>query len=115
MQEVPRENLVPGKEYYLQSFEESCLPPHKSYKMIAKFEKLKQANNWEWACFNNFRKIEHRNNPDPNYGYRVELNLCWIFYEINSHKVQKNMENLAYNMVLLKIIKDDYFKPIEVI
>jgi hypothetical protein len=115
MQEILRENLIPGKEYYLQSFEESCLPPHKSYKMIAKFEKLKQAIDWEWACFTNFRKIENRNNPAPTCGYCVELNLCWRFYEIAQHKVQKNMENRAYNMVLLDLIQDEYFKPIDVL
>jgi hypothetical protein len=37
MQEVPREQLIPGKEYYLQNFESVFLPPRKSYKMIAKF------------------------------------------------------------------------------
>ena len=40
MQEVPRENLVPGKEYYLQCFCRGCVPPNEPYIMIAKFEKL---------------------------------------------------------------------------
>jgi hypothetical protein len=115
MQDIPRENLIPGKEYYLQCFESTHAPPNTPYKMIAKFEKLKQASDWEWACFTNFRKIKHRNNPDPNYGYSVELNLSWIFYEIASREVQKNMENRAYKMVLLDLIQDEHFKPIEVI
>ena len=114
MQDVPRETLIPGKEYYLQCFESTHAPPNTPYKMIAKFEKLKQASGWEWACFTNFRKIENRNNPDPTCGYRVELNLSWIFYEIASRKVQKNMENRAYKMVLLNIIQDNYFNPIDV-
>lgn len=114
MQEVPRENLIPGKEYYLQCFEESCLPPHKPYKMLAKFKNLAPSErNFVWACFSNFRSIKCKNKP--NYGYDVELNLSWRFYEINSHKVQKNMENRAYNMVLLQIVKDEYFTPIDVI
>jgi hypothetical protein len=115
MQEVIRENLVPGKEYYLQCFEPSCLPPYELYKMIAKFEKLEKVTNWERACFNNFRRISYRNNPDSTIGYRVELNLNWRFYEIPRHKVQKNMENRAYNMILLELIGDEYFKPIDVI
>jgi hypothetical protein len=37
------------------------------------------------------------------------------FYEIASREIQKNMENRAYNMVMLDIIGDEHFKPIEVI
>ena len=87
--------------------------------MIAKFEKLVDTDPddtvfpWQWACFNNFRKLEHRNNP--SCVRRVELNLHWRFYEIPRHKVQKNMENRAYNMVMLHITNDEYFRPIEVI
>ena len=112
MKEVNRENLVPGKEYYLQSFEESCLPPNKSYKMIARFEKLKPSSGFipfMLSCFTNFRIIKHRNYHD--YIRNVELNYNWRFYEIASHEVQKNMEQRAYNMVLLNIIGDEYFIP----
>jgi hypothetical protein len=116
MQEVNRENLVPCKEYYLQCFEPSCEAPNKPYKMIAKFEKLIQSYwnpNWYWACFNNFRNIEHRN--DPSCIRRVELGYHWKFYEIPRNKVQKNMENRAYNMVLLDLIQDEYFKPVDIL
>jgi hypothetical protein len=114
MQEVQREHLIPGKEYYLQSFEESCLPPHKPYKMIARFNKLAPSErDFLWACFSNFRNIKCKNKK--NYGYNVELNLCWRFYEISSNTVQKNMEKRAYNMVLLQIVNDEYFTPIDVI
>jgi hypothetical protein len=116
MQEIPRENLVPGKEYYLQSFEESCLPPHICYKMIGKFEKLEESSvfiPFMWACFTNFRKIENRN--ETNYNHNVMLNYYWKFYEIVRNKVQKNMENRSYNMILLDLIQDEYFKPIDVI
>jgi hypothetical protein len=114
MQEVNREDLVPGKEYYLQCFEPTHAPSNAPYKMIAKFEKLVNAKGqWQWACFTNFRKLEHRN--DPTCVRRVELNLNWRFYEIPRHKVQKNIENRAYNMILLEIIGDEYFKPVAVI
>jgi len=119
MQEVSRENLVPGKEYYLQCFEPSCAAPMKPYKMIAKFEKLVDVDPehtvfpWQWACFTKFRNLKHKN--DPTYGRRVQLNLYWRFYEIPRHKVQNNMENRAYNMILLEIIGDEYFKPVAVI
>jgi hypothetical protein len=119
MQEVSREDLVPGKEYYMQCFERSCAPPMKPYKMIAKFEKLVDTNPdhtvfpWQWAYFTKFRNLKYKN--DATYGRRVQLNLAWRFYEIPRDKVQKNMENRAYNMVLLDVIGDEHFKPVEVI
>jgi hypothetical protein len=111
IQEVLRENLIPGKEYYLQSFEESCLPPNKPYKMIAKFKTSER--NFARAAFSNFRNIKCKNKT--SYGYGVELNISWRFYEINSHRVQKNMEKRSYNMIILKIVNDEYFTPIDVI
>lgn len=114
MQEVLRDNLVFGKEYYLQCVEESCLHPNKPYKMIAKFTCLTQlAIDFKWACFSNFRKIE--NKKYKTVGYNVELNGNWRFYEIAKHRVQKNMEIRAYNIVLLDLIGDEYFRPIDVI
>ena len=113
MEEVVRENLVPGKEYYLQNFRREHLPPHKPYKMIARFERLTPCDGFNWACFTNYRNIKH--GPDPTYIRYVVLDLNWRFYEIAHHKVQKNMENRAYNMVLLDLIKDEYFTPVEVI
>lgn len=114
MQEVGRENLVPGKEYYL----ECCFaPPSKPYKMIGTFEQLSQGPylpaKLERTCFTNFRMIKHRS--DPTHGYRIELALHWRFYEIQRDKIQKNMENRAYNQVLLDLIQDEYFKPVVVI
>ena len=111
MQEVLRENLIPGKEYYLQNFEETHSPPNKPYKMIAKFKCLAHASiDFKWACFSNFRKIENK-----SVGYNVQLNTSWRFYEIARYKVQKNMETRAYNNVLLDLIGDEYFSPIDVI
>jgi len=113
MQEVSRENLVPGKEYYLQNFRCEYFPPEYPYKMIATFERLTPCSGFEdyfnWACFYNFRKIEDRNNT--NITRYVVLNRHWKFYEISQNKVQKNMENRAYNQVLLDLIQDDYFTP----
>ena len=117
MQEVGRENLVPGKEYYVQCFAPSCVPPNKPYKMIGTFEKLIQGPylpaKLEQTRFTNFRTLEHRN--DPSRGQNIQLVLHWKFYEINGPTIQKNMENRAYNQVLLELVKDEYFKPVEVI
>jgi hypothetical protein len=116
MQEVNRENLVPGKEYYLQCFEPSCQPPYKPYKMIAKFENLIESYwnpVWQWACFTNFRKLENR--KQSICSRRVELGYHWKFYAISSDTIQKNMENRAYNMVLIDIVSDEHFKPVDII
>jgi hypothetical protein len=114
MQEVSRENLVPGKEYYL----ECCFePPSKPYKMIGTFEKLSQGPylpaKLERICFTNFRMLKHRS--DPSRGYRIQLALHWKFYEINGPTLQKKMENRSYNQVLLDLINDEHFKPVDVL
>ena len=114
MEEVLRENLISGKEYYLQNFEDTHASSNKPYKMIAKFKCLESsAIDFKWACFSNFRKIE--NKKYKKVGYNVQLNSGWRFYEIAQHRVQKNMETRAYNMVLLDVIGDEYFTPINVI
>jgi hypothetical protein len=114
MQEVSRENLVPGKEYYL----ECCFaPPSKPIKMIGTFEKLSQGPylpaKLERICFTNFRMLKHRS--DPSRGYRIQLALHWKFYEINGPTLQKKMENRSYNQVLLDLINDEHFKPVDVL
>jgi len=115
MQEVLRQYLIEGKEYYLEYTETHYPSP---YKMIGKFERLKIPDilfpQHVFACFVNFRKVKYKD--DPNYSNRyVELNFHWKFYEISSNKVQKDMENRAYITVLKKITKDEYFIPIDVI
>jgi len=108
MQEVPREDLVPGKEYYIEN-------TLYRLKRIAKFDKLliyDGGSKW-WACFNNVREIKYKNYP--THGYSSIMGYNCKFYEIASSEVQKNMENRAYNRVLLDLVKDEYFKPIEVI
>jgi hypothetical protein len=112
MQEVDRANLVPGKEYYLER-------PADKQKRIAKFEELfifedaQFGQSWH-AWFSNFREINYKN--DRTKGYRSLISwsatASWIFYEIASREVQKNMENRAYNMILLDIIKDEYFTSV---
>jgi len=112
MQEVSKENLVPGKEYYLQSFAPMCLPPNKPCKMIGSFEQIVHLY-IERICFTNFRSLNHRN--EPSCGTSIELALHWKFYEINGPIIQKNMENRAYRRVLLDVIQDEWFEPIELI
>ena len=82
--------------------------------MIGTFEQLSQGPylpiKLERTCFTNFRMLKHRS--DPSRGYSIKLALHWKFYEINSPTIQKNMENRVYNHVLLDLIGDEYFKPV---
>ena len=112
MQEVSKENLVPGKEYYLQGFSRMCLPPNKPCKMIGSFEKIVHLY-IERICFTNFRSLKQRN--EPSCGRSIELALHWKFYEINGPTIQKNMENRVYKEVLLDVIQDEWFEPIDVL
>jgi hypothetical protein len=112
MQEVSRENLIPGKEYYLECFAPMCLPPNKPYKMIGTFENIVHLY-IERICFTNFRSLKQRN--EPSCGSSIELALHWRFYEILRPTIQKNMENRVYKQVILDIIGDEYFTPTELI
>ena len=116
MQQITKENLICGKEYYLECFthdEESNFVPHvPRYKMIARFEKLHEPNQevvpgYTHAWFTNFRPIKYKKCKD--YGYPVHLNEFWNFYEIIEDNVQRDMEKRAYNMILRQVIEDEYF------
>lgn len=115
MQEVTLENLIQGKEYWMECFsvnnENQFLPYRRRYKMIARFDKYVHTayDDTTNIYFTNFRTIKYRNNK--NYGYDVTLSdYCWKFYEILKEKVQKDMESRAYDMVLRQKIRDEYFE-----
>lgn len=116
MQEISKENMIPGKEYYIECLttvenSDILVPCSPIYKMIAKFEKLDTVDptisDYRFAYFTNFRKMRYKKNK--KLGYRVYLNKFWKFYEIIEDKIQDSMERRSYNMVLQEIIKDQYF------
>lgn len=114
MQEVRMENLIPGKEYWMECFtydDEKKLVPHVCrYKMIAKFDKLIDSEYGSTSAgFTNFREIKFKDNKTD--GYNVKLNNhYWTFYEILKNKVQKDMEIRAYKTILEQQIRDEYFE-----
>ena len=114
MQEVTMENLIQGKEYWMECFrhddEKQLVPFNYRYKLIAKFDKcIDTAYGSTVASFTNFREIKFKDNK--NYGYSVSLNnYYWKFYEILKNKVQKDMEIRAYNTILQQKIRDEYFE-----
>lgn len=114
MKEVIMENLIKGKEYWMECFtnnDERQFVSHKPpYKMIATFDKcFITENNFKVARFTNFRKIKFKSDKDN--GYTVTLdNYYWKYYETVKNKVQDDMESRACNMILQKVIKDEYYK-----
>ena len=108
MQEIKREKLILRKEYYIEYMynSETSSPP---YKMIGKFEGLSSFG----EKFSNFRRICER--YECRYKRSVDLAYHWKYYEINSNTIQNNMENRAYKMIILNIVNDKYFKPIDVL
>lgn len=121
MIEVTKENLVPGKEYFMECFthdkNENLVSNDPPYKMIARFDKLIPSlvfinhplyYNYKHSRFNNFRRIEYK--CDKNMGYDVQLNDLWRFYEISENNVQRDMEIRAYDTILKNVIKDEYFR-----
>ena len=114
MQEVKLENLIQGKEYWLECFtndyERQLVSHNPPYKMIAKFDVCVVTEyNCTVARFTNFRDIKLKH--DKNLGYSVLLNNhYWKFYEIIKNKVQRDMENRAYNTLLRQKVTDEYFE-----
>jgi len=113
MEEINRENLEVGKEYYIVCLTEDDnknLVPNKAIpKLIATFEKLKElesSNGFKFTFFNFFREI----NKPKNIGYDVQLNLLWKFYEVKKNRIRQQMEDRACNLIIQKILGDEYFK-----
>ena len=114
MHEVTMENLIHGKEYWMECFrhdeEKQLVPFNCRYKTIAKFDKcIDTSFGTTVASFTNFREIKCKDNKD--HGYSVSLNsYYWKFYEVLKNKVQKDMEIRAYKTILEEKIRDEYFE-----
>jgi hypothetical protein len=114
MEPVSREDLQSGKEYYIECLtygadEVTMIPNPNRYRLIATFEKLAatpESDDFKFAFFKYFREV---NRADAFIGRDVNLNLLWRFYEVKKYKIQRDMENRALNMVLRRIVGDEYF------
>lgn len=102
---VPRESLIPGKEYYIECLTEDngVITINQSIeKLIGKFIKFEN----EFSFFCEFRGVK-----EPlAMGYDVRLGTLWNFYLVKKYEIQHSMENRALNLILQKIIGDEYFK-----
>ena len=119
MEETKRENLQPGKQYYIEclTYDYNIEFPNRprilntTYpKVMAKFcefvETEYTTNGYKLAGFKNFRKI----NEDVCSGYDVQLSDLWKFYEVKKYKIQDDMETRACNLILADIINDEHFR-----
>lgn len=115
MIEVKKEDLKVGKEYYivcLTEDENRNLVPNKTIrKSIGTFEKLEE---WQSHLNNRFKFIFfkfYRSLKETKFsGYSVRLNLLWKFYEVKKIIIQQDMETRTCNLIIQKILGDEYFK-----
>ena len=74
MQEIKKENLIPGKEYYLEAFttddNDNFVRHSPRYKMIAKFDKIHAPNSITGYMFSDDRIV--RSFCDNKLGVIVE-------------------------------------------
>jgi hypothetical protein len=114
MEPVAHNDLLPGKEYYIQCLtlekDEVTIVPNKGIeKLIATFDKLEstpRSDGFKFAHFKYFRSLRDK---DVEKGYDVRLNEMWRFYEVKKTHIQQQMENRALNMILRQVIGDEYF------
>lgn len=117
MQEINIDDLIPGKEYYLECFTDivnnkmgSKNPP---YRMIATFQKM-VVNEYDIQVtyFTHFRRLKYKNNKE--FSYDVQLNQYWKFYEKSQEKIQRNMETRAFSRILREVTSDEYFTQLHI-
>jgi hypothetical protein len=119
MEETKRENLQPGKLYYIEcltydyTYEFPNRPRivNKTYpKVMGTFSKFIEneytTNEYKLAGFKNFRKVKEHISD----GYDVQLSDLWKFYEVKKYKIQDDMEIRACNLIIADIINDEHFR-----
>ena len=114
MQEVTMENLIHGREYWMEGFtlnaEEQLVSHNPIYRRIAKYDVTLETNyGLTVAKFTNFRDIKFKDSKDRGYTVTLDYHF-WKFYEILEKKVQRDMENRAYNIVIRQKVPDEYFE-----
>jgi hypothetical protein len=123
MQIIDRENLEIGKLYYIKCMTEdnnhNIIPNKDVPIMIGIFKKLLpiypfgiqpwNAAVFSWFDITKMKYITCENDANKYIIRDVELNSLWRFYEVKKFRIQKNMEYRAVNLLLQKIIGDQYF------
>ena len=123
MQSVDREKLEINKLYYIEYMthdDNNNIIPNKNISiMVGFFKKLlpiypfgMQPWNsavFSWFDISNMKYIICENDATKYIIRDVELNFLWRFYEVKKFQIQRNMESSAVNLLLQKIIGDQYF------
>jgi hypothetical protein len=108
MEIVKRNNLIPGREYYIQCLtydEDNNIVVNVAIdKLIGKFVSIDQEG---FAQFRYFRTIKE----DLQSGYPVGLGNFWNFYEVKKDRIQQDMEYRALQNIMREITGDEYFIP----
>jgi hypothetical protein len=115
MEELSREFLVPGDQYYIVSLtwlDGGTLIQNVNFpKMMGTFMGLSPSPifphfpDFNFALFSDYHTIR-----EPcNSGYNVSLNDMWCFYPVRKHLIQQAMERRALTTILRNITGDEYF------
>ena len=123
MQSVDREKLEINKLYYIEYMthdDNNNIIPNKNISiMVGFFKKLLpiypfsiqpwNAAVFSWFDISNMKYIRCEYDANKYIIRDVELNYLWRFYEVKKFQIQRNMESRAVNLLLQKIIGDQYF------
>jgi len=123
MQEVLRENLVPGKLYYIECLTEdvnnNIIQNKNLSNMVGIFKSLKivypgivapwNAAVFDWFDVSQMKHVKDESDASKHIIREVELNYLWRFYEIKKFKIQREMERRGLSLCLKKITGDPYF------
>jgi hypothetical protein len=124
MQEVPRENVTPGKLYYIECLTEDLnnnkIKNQTLSNMVGIFKSIKiiypeiiapwNAAVFDWFEISQMKHIKDESDVSKHIIREVELNYLWRFYEVKKFKIQRDMEQRALNLCLQKITGDPYFQ-----
>lgn len=123
MNHVNREDLLPGKLYYIecmtQDLQSNVIPNVGISTMVGIFIGLKpiytfnrevwKEARFKWFDVSKLKFMQNESDADKHILHDVGLNYLWRFYEVKKFKIQSDMELRAVNLYLKKIIGDPYF------
>jgi hypothetical protein len=123
MLQVAREDLIPGKLYYIECLTEAddhyLIPNITLPIMVGFFKGFKpvyplEGATWnsvvfDWFEISKMKYIKDERDAHKHIILQVELNFLWRFYEVKKFKIQCDMEERALNLFLKNIIGDPYF------
>ena len=116
MNHVNREDLVPGKLYYIecmtQDLQSNVIPNVGISIMVGIFIGLKpiytfsrevwKEAQFKWFDVSKLKYMQHESDAEKHILRDVGLNYLWRFYEVKKFKIQSDMELRAVNLYLDK-------------